>query len=193
VTQRTRRGGRWTVSVARSRAGRRAHASSHVRENRFGLYECSVATRVGTPTCQEMARVDRGRLRGAAHPCGHRFCVTRDCPLVRSPDMSATRPPMSYQSVRPLLAACLAVSLSFIADAAPGGGAPNVHSALLLPDSSVWTAGQNYNGELGGGSREPCAAEEEGQGRSADSADSCRVHGAVNASGPNHPYAVCPQ
>jgi alpha-tubulin suppressor-like RCC1 family protein len=36
-------------------------------------------------------------------------------------------------------------------DAGPGAGGGNVHTALLRPDGTVWSAGGNSNGEIGDG------------------------------------------
>jgi alpha-tubulin suppressor-like RCC1 family protein len=40
-------------------------------------------------------------------------------------------------------------------NAGPGAGGGNWHTALLMPDGTVWTAGNNFNGEIGDGTNEP--------------------------------------
>jgi len=48
----------------------------------------------------------------------------------------------------------LVVGLVFVSttlDAGPGAGGGNVHTAVLMPDGTVWTAGGNSNWELGDG------------------------------------------
>ena len=57
----------------------------------------------------------------------------------------------------PAALACLVV-LSAGVDAGPGAGGGNTHTALLMPDGTVWTAGGNLNGELGDGTSQSSLA-----------------------------------
>jgi alpha-tubulin suppressor-like RCC1 family protein len=45
--------------------------------------------------------------------------------------------------------------LSSSLDAGPGAGGGNFHTALMMPDGTIWTAGWNYNGEIGDGTGTP--------------------------------------
>src|SRR3954464_3644428 len=62
-----------------------------------------------------------------------------------------------YRFLSRLLLAALAglVVLSVSLDAGPGAGGGNTHTALLMPDGTVWTAGVNANGEVGDGTAQP--------------------------------------
>jgi alpha-tubulin suppressor-like RCC1 family protein len=57
---------------------------------------------------------------------------------------------MTYRSVRLFVAAGALLGMTLSVGAAPGGGSTS-HSALVMPDGRVWTAGDNYNGEIGDG------------------------------------------
>jgi alpha-tubulin suppressor-like RCC1 family protein len=62
-----------------------------------------------------------------------------------------------YRFILGLLLAALAglALLSANLEAGPGAGGGNTHTALLIPDGTVWTAGSNANGEIGDGTGLP--------------------------------------
>jgi alpha-tubulin suppressor-like RCC1 family protein len=59
---------------------------------------------------------------------------------------------MHQSALRSLLTLAVGfLVVSAVLDAGPGAGGGNVHTALLMPDGTVWSAGGNSNGEIGDG------------------------------------------
>jgi hypothetical protein len=58
---------------------------------------------------------------------------------------------MYQRSLQCSLALLCVFTTALLSGASPGGAASGQHSALLTPDSTIWTVGNNDQNELGDG------------------------------------------